>query len=191
MPGPLWDAESDKQLIELWASGLSTDRIGFKMNRSKNSIVGRAHRLPECLPRPSPIRKRSTDQENQPRPPRVKLPPKSPRVTLPAMNAAPIVSEIVSQPIENTVPPEIVEAPVVVVQPEPPPPPPPPLPVKYQRIIDCCWPEGEPRSRSFRYCEKPSLPGKSYCQEHAKMAFSRVRDWKIQDDVTAGRLAAD
>ena len=40
-----WTPERDAQLRAHWASGLSTRRIGDAMGLSKNSIVGRAHRL--------------------------------------------------------------------------------------------------------------------------------------------------
>jgi GcrA cell cycle regulator len=48
--------ERDDELRKLWAEGLPTAAIGEAMGLSKNSLVGRAHRL--GLPsRPSPIRR--------------------------------------------------------------------------------------------------------------------------------------
>jgi hypothetical protein len=51
----LWGAEDVRYLTELWAQGLATRVIGLRMKRSKNSIIGAAHRhhLP---PRESPIK---------------------------------------------------------------------------------------------------------------------------------------
>jgi GcrA cell cycle regulator len=46
--------EEDAELRRLWAEGLSTRIIGTRMGRSKNSIIGRAHRL-QLLGRASPI----------------------------------------------------------------------------------------------------------------------------------------
>jgi GcrA cell cycle regulator len=46
----------------------------------------------------------------------------------------------------------------------------------YGRVITCCWPIGEPGTRSFKFCDSPSEPGKPYCGEHAKVAYVKVRD---------------
>jgi GcrA cell cycle regulator len=47
-------------------------------------------------------------------------------------------------------------------------PPPPPPPVQEP----CCWPIGEPGTRTFRYCDEPSRVGRcSYCEDHAKIAY--------------------
>jgi GcrA cell cycle regulator len=42
----------------------------------------------------------------------------------------------------------------------------------------CCWPIGEPGTKAFRFCDDISLPGKPYCDEHAKLAYVRIRDRK-------------
>ena len=63
--------------------------------------------------------------------------------------------------------PVVVPPPVRVV-------PPPPRP--YGRIVTCCWPLGEPGTRSFRFCDDASEPGKPYCSEHVKLAYVKVRD---------------
>ena len=42
----------------------------------------------------------------------------------------------------------------------------------------CCWPIGEPGTKTFRFCDDTSLPGKPYCDEHAKLAYVRIRDRK-------------
>jgi GcrA cell cycle regulator len=49
-------------------------------------------------------------------------------------------------------------------------------PPKYGRIVECCWPIGQPDTRSFRFCDIPSVPGRSYCEEHTKLAYRKVRD---------------
>jgi GcrA cell cycle regulator len=49
-----WTAEHDALLRELWEAGATTGEIGRRLQRSTNSVIGRAHRL--SLPRPaSPI----------------------------------------------------------------------------------------------------------------------------------------
>ena len=50
-----WTTETIAHLRTLWTEGHSTAAIGRRMNTSKNSVVGKAHRL-NLPPRPSPIR---------------------------------------------------------------------------------------------------------------------------------------
>jgi GcrA cell cycle regulator len=42
----------------------------------------------------------------------------------------------------------------------------------------CCWPIGEPGTKEFRFCDDASLAGKPYCDEHARLAYVRIRDRK-------------
>ncbi len=44
------------------------------------------------------------------------------------------------------------------------------------RVTPCCWPIGEPGTRSFRFCDADSLGGKPYCANHAEKAYVRLRD---------------
>jgi GcrA cell cycle regulator len=45
-----------------------------------------------------------------------------------------------------------------------------------RRSSACCWPLGDPGTRSFRFCDAASLAGKPYCAEHAQLAYVKVRD---------------
>jgi GcrA cell cycle regulator len=45
-----------------------------------------------------------------------------------------------------------------------------------RRRLACCWPIGEPGTRSFRFCDADSLHGKPYCPTHAALAYVKVRD---------------
>ncbi len=51
-----------------------------------------------------------------------------------------------------------------------------PAPKYSQRATPCCWPIGEPGKPSFHFCNAASTPGKPYCEEHASIAYVRVRD---------------
>ncbi|MDE2573995.1 MAG: GcrA cell cycle regulator, partial [Rhodospirillales bacterium] len=44
------------------------------------------------------------------------------------------------------------------------------------RLVACCWPIGEPGTKSFRFCDAEANPGKPYCTEHAQLAYVKVRD---------------
>jgi GcrA cell cycle regulator len=49
-------------------------------------------------------------------------------------------------------------------------------PVTRRSAPACCWPIGEPGKKDFRFCDDVSVPGKPYCDEHAKLAYVRIRD---------------
>jgi GcrA cell cycle regulator len=51
-----------------------------------------------------------------------------------------------------------------------------PTPKFSQRATPCCWPIGEPGKPSFHFCNANSVAGKPYCEEHASVAYVRVRD---------------
>jgi hypothetical protein len=51
----VWEAEADARLRHFWDEGHSTAEIGRRMGISKNSVVGRAHRL-KLTPRANPTR---------------------------------------------------------------------------------------------------------------------------------------
>ena len=55
----------------------------------------------------------------------------------------------------------------------------PSAPIQTRRSTpSCCWPIGEPGTKAFRFCDDNSLPGKPYCDEHARLAYVRIRDRK-------------
>ena len=52
-----WTDEKIKQLKKLWSKGKTTVEIAKEMGISKNSVIGKVHRL-ELTARPSPIRRK-------------------------------------------------------------------------------------------------------------------------------------
>ncbi len=96
--------------------------------------------------RPSPIRRERNPEGHRPRP--------VPRTQRPPVQRPP-------QPVPAVMQPRPALRPV--------------LPA-YGRISPCCWPIGEPGTRSFRFCDADTLPAKPYCHEHAQLAYVRVRD---------------
>ncbi len=151
-----WTEDAIARLKLLWAEGHSTAEIGRRMGVSKNAVVGKAHRL--ALPaRPSPIRREGTAR---PRPPAVR------RVTGPTL--PPLVAAALP-----AIPPAAPPPRLAVVRP---PREAAPATRFVARPIPCCWPIGEPGTKSFSFCGCASLPGKPYCAEHAALAYVKVRD---------------
>ena len=96
-----------------------------------------------------------------------------------ADEAAPAVTPAVTnvQPIRPvTVEVPKPAAPAVAIGPAPRPAPSHP-PVQVRRSAPtCCWPIGDPGTKSFRFCDDMSAAGKPYCDEHAKLAYVKIRD---------------
>ena len=162
-----WNEETIQKLRALWAEGLSTAEIGRRMGVSKNAVVGKAHRL--ALPaRPSPIRRDVVG-----RAPRVRAPRRVNGSTLPSLAIpVPVAVEVAAPVVPASVPvPVVVDRAVtrpaaVVASPGP----------RYSRSAACCWPIGEPGTKSFRFCDAAATHGKPYCTEHAAVAYVKVRD---------------
>ena len=196
-----WADKTILRLRELWAEGHSTAEIGRRLGVSKNSIVGKAHRL-ELPARHSPIRR---EGERPPPPTRPGVPRRLAGPTLPPPSGTSLGSTSLGStslgspslggmssgggsfaPAQPAV--SLPPRPPVVVAPRPAPSPPravlpqTPPPRPYGRVITCCWPIGEPRTRSFRFCDLECVPGNPYCQQHAQMAYVKVKDRATGDD---------
>jgi GcrA cell cycle regulator len=174
---PEWSEAKADELRTLWAEGHSTAEIGRRIAMSKNAVVGKAHRL-ALAGRPSPIPREGA----APPPVLASAPRRLVGPTLPPLTAGPIIPQPPEEPSAALPPPlsgplsgpqappagrQTVAAvpaaqPVVRVLPPPRPP----------RRAPCCWPIGEPGTRSFRFCDVGAINGKPYCVEHAQLAYA-------------------
>jgi len=153
-----WSEAELLTLRRLWAEGVTAMAIGREMGRSRNSIVGKAHRL-ELAPRPSPIGQRRGEVREA-----------KPRETLPVLASA-------ARPV--VVRPSVVRlAPVQIAAlgrrpPAPPPSPPPPGPPQApaQTVEGCQYPTSE--GRPWRFCGAPTDGCGPYCQKHQAVAWIR------------------
>jgi GcrA cell cycle regulator len=174
----VWDEETIRHLRDLWAQGHSTAEIGRRLGVSKNAIVGKAHRL-DLDARPSPIRRDAAK-------PVAERPASYPRMagpTLPPLASAGVqspppsnVQALRSPPVSNSRPVVVAAVPVAAPAPRPVMP---SAPIQVRRSApSCCWPIGEPGTKAFRFCDDVSVAGKPYCDEHAKLAYVKLRDRK-------------
>ena len=188
-----WTPAALDTLRALWDEGLSAAAIGRRLGTTKNSVVGKCRRL--NLPaRPSPIIREATTGTTR----RAKsIQPTRPTATLPPLTssveqiprAMPVIATILPGRLTDglTVWPAASvqrgiergaeaaaqmrrEAIRTAAQPRQPPPEPDPI-KPYQRVVECCWPIGEPGHRDFRFCAEPSMGNKSYCPVHAAKAY--------------------
>ena len=163
-----WAEETIIRLRSLWDEGLSTAEIGRRLGVSKNAVVGKAHRL-DLPARPSPIRRDGSG----PATPRRSTPRRLAGPTLPPLSStSPIAASgggpVIAPHMMALAPKPISVPPLARVAPA--------APRPYGRIVTCCWPIGEPGTRSFRFCDAASDPGKPYCSDHVKLAYVKVRD---------------
>jgi GcrA cell cycle regulator len=143
---------------------MSTAEIGRQLGTSKCAIVGKAHRL--GLPgRPSPIKRNGPGLSDAPRA-TLRRSQAEGRQTLEGLASLDTLSPIVEAP-------PAVEARPVISAPVPAPP---PTPFVRSRTAICCWPIGDPGTKTFRFCDDTAVPGKPYCDEHSKRAFVKIRD---------------
>ena len=105
-------------------------------------------------------------------------------MTGPTLPPLPAAAELVREPLARE--PVHAVTPVVAAQPAPVPqmrapvPMPAlalrPVPQPRSRNASCCWPIGEPGTKSFRFCDAEATHNKPYCSEHAQLAYVKVRD---------------
>ena len=158
-----WNDETIARLRQFWTEGHSTAEIGRRMGVSKNSVVGKAHRL-DLAARPSPIRRTVVGESV----PRAAAPRRSTGPTLPSLANAPAASAPVAQPtpaVEAPAPRPAMTPPALRA-----------VATRSARLAPCCWPIGEPGTKTFRFCDADATSGKPYCSEHAQIAYVKVRD---------------
>ncbi|MDD4556605.1 MAG: GcrA family cell cycle regulator [Alphaproteobacteria bacterium] len=177
-----WTDEVVEELRKLWAEGLTTSEIAKKLGVSKNSIVGKVHRL-GLSGRPSPIKRKVELAKKE------KKAKTEETVVSKKADAGEIPSEKVTKPIkavkaekaetkkETTKKALPVEEPIETffsIQPT--------LHTKSKdgvvRLVDldshtCRWPVGDPKDEKFHFCGKKVRIGQTYCEEHSEAAYVR------------------
>ena len=148
-----WAEETIVRLRTLWDEGLSTAEIGRRLGVSKNAVVGKAHRL-DLPARPSPIRRDGSGAGG--------AAAVGPAAGGRADTAAAVQYPRRSPPrAEGRDPPHMAALAPKPISVPPPARVAPPAPRPYGRIVTCCWPIGEPGTRSFRFCDDRLGPGQA------------------------------
>ena len=179
-----WTDQMVEDLKIMWQQGLTTAEIGKRLGVSKNSIVGKVHRL-GLSGRPSPIKKKedksSTPVENKKTAPEKKAKSEKSEVIKTAKEPAKIKES--SKNNEN-VKIEITAAPVKPVIKEE-------AKIKECQKSDfdksgravslteldnhtCRWPIGDPKDENFHFCGRKVRIGQTYCDEHSLIAYVKT-----------------
>lgn len=151
-----WTSVIVTELTQLWSEGRSGAEIARRLNVSRNSVIGKAHRL-DLPRRPSPIRYSEGERKQQTKACRHNILSGE----LPTLPSLKTTTAILDGAPTKTLPGQTGEGAIF-------------------RIDCCCWPIGDPGSSSFQFCEQPTLPGKPYCQEHANRAYVRKHVNKVE-----------
>ena len=148
----IWTDEAVEELKRMWDRGMTTGQIAKALNVTKNSIIGKVHRL--CLTaRPSPIKKVSVKSEKKVTPAEktIKAPKVESKAPAETASRAAVIAEKASEVDEETN-----------------------IPLVKLDNHTCRWPIGDPRDDNFCFCGKRVKTGQTYCDEHASIAYVRT-----------------
>ena len=193
-----WTDNMVESLKKMWKQGMTTGEIGKKLGVSKNSVVGKVHRL-KLDGRPSPIKKKEDIQsaaKNKPAVATTAAKPSLPKtkpaeIQKPAQTAAPKI--VATAPSPKTAHPQatpttLIKKPVIektAYQPK--------FPLKEETDLfafskpekakgekltvtdldnhSCRWPLGDPKDEGFHFCGKKVRSGQTYCEEHSAIVY--------------------
>lgn len=181
---PRWEDEDDFLLTKLWNEGHRTTDIGKQMGRTKNSIVGRAHRL-RLPPRPSPIKYakgpslRAIGRRAPPKPimdiPRWKARKNPSAELLPEQRM--LYQRLRQRGIDKETALSEARANSLAMLATP-------YPERRGMRADysdlpeskrqCAYPIGHPDQPDFHFCDKKAVGNKSYCAEHCARTLIKV-----------------
>ena len=156
----IWDEASDAMLRKLRDEDLTFAQIGARMGLNKSQIIGRAHRLK--LPAHQSVRRQGRPKYNADGSLRLPKPPRPPRE-----------KKTKPEPIRET-PRHPVQTQTFYSEPIP------AIPRRQAVVVRDCVRPGPPckwplwgfhDAVSHKFCCEPSVPGFSYCMEHAAIAY--------------------
>ena len=158
-----WTEQMVEDLRTMWKQGMTTAEIGKKLNVTKNSIVGKVHRL-GLSGRPSPIKKKDEDAAESKA--------ETSAAVQPAAEAKPAVSSAKStgkaekfvaesRPSASSAAKNDAAKKGMV------------------SLVDldnhtCRWPLGDPKDENFHFCGRKVKIGQTYCEEHANIAYVKA-----------------
>lgn len=163
----VWTDEMVDELKNLWQKGMTTSEIAKLLGVSKNSVVGKVHRI-GLSSRPSPIKTKSDETEEISAPSTKK---KCKKTVSPAEVEAP--DEKKDDNSDSTV--DIKDKHTLSDN----------CAAKASnssssitKLTDldshtCRWPIGDPKDENFHFCGNKVKTGQTYCEEHAAIAYVR------------------
>lgn len=186
-----WTEQMIEDLKRMWDEGLTTGEIGKRLGVTKNSIIGKVHRL-QLTARPSPIKKKENSSTSAPKAKEVKSKPtseKSEKTNKETLTSTPKAEKKeeklpieeketkelpIKEEIEETAPKldriETIRNSIHVEHPK----------GKHKTLLTdldnhtCRWPIGDPKDDNFHFCGRKVKIGQTYCEEHAAIAYVKA-----------------
>lgn len=165
-----WTEQMVEDLKKMWDEGLTTGEIGKRLNVSKNSIVGKVHRL-QLPARPSPIKKKDSGEDTAeiPAAKTAKAEPAPKEKEHKTVASAPKpAAEPDPEALRERI--ETIRNSVHVEHPK----------GKHKTMLTdldnhtCRWPIGDPKDENFHFCGRKIKIGQTYCEEHAAVAYVKA-----------------
>lgn len=161
-----WTDDRVTTLTQLWGDGHSASVIAARVEKSRNAVIGKAHRLH--------LARRATPHAAAPRRPRANRP------------------NVVAFWLTRSLPPKIsVKQPEAKLPTQIPPlAPAPDRPPGLGELKsgECPWPEGDPKRPDFHYCGRPATNG--YCPHHHAVGTQAPKPRKQKPPPAASSLFA-
>lgn len=169
-----WTDKMVEDLRKMWKEGLTTGEIGKRLGVSKNSIVGKVHRL-GLSGRPSPIKKKVVTEDAVATEKNIEA--KSPEPKAKEVQPVKAAKEEKHRPqIKAEVRHEEIES--VKIEPKFEPRKDGKIMVTHLDNHTCRWPIGDPKDENFHFCGKKIRIGQTYCDEHAALAYVKPNSKK-------------
>lgn len=159
----VWTDEAVEELKRMWDRGMTTGQIAKALGVTKNSIIGKVHRL--CLTaRPSPIKKAKPASEKNTgkavvaeKNKKAKKVTKESKKTTKTDNKNNEEAVVIETKQSSPVLPEETNIPLIKLD-----------------NHTCRWPLGDPKDDDFCFCGKKIKTGQTYCDEHAAIAYVKA-----------------
>ena len=141
-----WTEDMIDRLKQMWKEGLTTNEIAKQLGVSKNSIVGKVHRL-NLKARPSPIKKKEQEPNIE------STPQKEEKAKAPIKSIKTVDIKNINIASDNCKKKDSC--------------------LKLTELDNhtCRWPIGDPRDDNFCFCGKAIRSGQTYCEEHSAIAY--------------------
>ncbi len=174
-----WTEKMVEDLKIMWKQGLTTGEIGKRLGVSKNSIVGKVHRL-QLDARPSPIKKKEPEEVKEIKKEKKCCKSKSTEQAVEKEKAEVKTEKKVTEKVIEKAPEPVIEE-VKTFTPKP------VTPAKTYngnaKLTDldnhtCRWPIGDPKDENFHFCGRKIKLGQTYCEEHAALAYVKPNNKK-------------
>lgn len=154
----IWTDEAVEELKRMWDRGMTTGQIAKALNVTKNSIIGKVHRL--CLTaRPSPIKK-APETKNEKKAAKIEKNIKTEKNE----KTVKTVKEEQKISAENRLAERVPSKESTAIEETN-------IPLVKLDNHTCRWPLGDPRDDDFCFCGKRVKTGQTYCEEHAAVAY--------------------